>query len=95
MVEKKKRLSELASVMKDMPQVLRNVHVKQKRNLDELSELKTAVQRCEDRLKDKGRVFVRFSGTEPVVRVLIEGPKLEMINQMAEELAEILSRELS
>ncbi len=95
MVEKKKKLSELSSHLKEMPQVLRNIRVSHRKNLDDIPELQTAINRAEDRLKDRGRVFLRFSGTEPLVRILVEGPKLDDINLMVEEIAEILTRELS
>jgi phosphoglucosamine mutase len=95
MVEGGKKLSQLKSVMNDVPQVLRNVRVTKRIDLEQIKELQEAVKRTEGKLKDKGRVFLRFSGTEPVVRVLVEGPKLEDINLYAEELVNIIYRELA
>ncbi len=95
MVENGKKLSTLRAVMTDVPQVLRNVRVTKRKDLLQIKELQEAVGRAEEKLKDRGRVFLRFSGTEPVVRVLVEGPKLEEINLYAEELAGIINREMT
>jgi phosphoglucosamine mutase len=94
-VESGKKLSQLRSVMNDVPQVLRNVRVTKRIELEKIKELQDALKRTEAKLKDKGRVFLRFSGTEPVVRVLVEGPKIDEINLYAEELANIIYKELA
>ncbi|MCX7979298.1 MAG: phosphoglucosamine mutase, partial [Bdellovibrionaceae bacterium] len=69
-----KKLSELNKMIEDVPQVLVNCRVKKRVDLSELNGYQELVRDIENRLKGKGRVFVRFSGTEPVVRVLVEGP---------------------
>ncbi|MBK9294398.1 MAG: phosphoglucosamine mutase [Oligoflexia bacterium] len=94
-VEKNKSLSQLRAVMNEMPQVLRNVRVTKRKDLNQIKELQELVKKTEERLKDKGRIYLRFSGTEPVVRVLVEGPKVDEINTIAEEIAAVVHRELA
>jgi phosphoglucosamine mutase len=95
MAQKRKKLSELKKIMVDVPQVLRNVRVSKRKDLDDVKGLNTLLKQVEEKLTDKGRVFLRFSGTEPVVRILVEGPNLSEINQAAEELANVIHRELA
>jgi phosphoglucosamine mutase len=95
MVEQKKKLSELRKLMTIVPQVLRNVRITKRKTLKEVVGLEVLLKKVEDRLSDRGRVFLRFSGTEPVVRILVEGPDRDEINQAAEELAGLLHRELA
>lgn len=95
MMENGKKLSELRKLMTVVPQVLRNVRVSKRKNLEDVKGLDIVLKRVEEKLADKGRVFLRFSGTEPVVRILVEGPNRDEINQAAEELAGIIHRELA
>lgn len=89
------KLSDLNKIFEDVPQVLINCRVKQRRDLDALPGYTELVQSVEKRLAGKGRVFVRFSGTEPVIRVMVEGPDQRQINQDAEEIANFLEKHLS
>lgn len=89
-----KKLSELADVMTDVPQVLVNARVKTRTDLKSIKGYEELAQRIQDQLKGRGRIFVRFSGTEPVVRVLVEGPDKRQIAIFAEEIAEFLRRQL-
>ena len=84
------KLSKLSSVMTDMPQVLVNARVKQKLDLETLPGYSDLIKKSMDRLKSRGRIFVRYSGTEPVVRVLVEGPDRSLIDGLAEEIAHFL-----
>lgn len=93
--ESKKKMSELNQIYTDVPQVLVNLRVKKRKDLTELKEYNEVVKKIEKELNGNGRVFVRFSGTEPVIRVLVEGPDKVKINMYAEEIAEILEKELS
>lgn len=89
------RLSELNRIIEDVPQVLINLRVKKKK---ELETIPGYTKMCEDitkKLNGKGRIFVRFSGTEPVIRVLVEGPNKVEINHYAAEIAEFLETHLS
>jgi phosphoglucosamine mutase len=95
MAERKKKLSELRGLMSDVPQVLRNVRVSKRKDLDDVAGLQVVLKKIEEKLSDQGRVFLRFSGTEPVVRILVEGPSRDEINQAAEELANVIHKELA
>ena len=82
-----KSLNELKSGMKKYPQVLINVRVEKKVKLDEIDSIKKAVEAVEKKLGDKGRVLLRASGTEPLVRVMVEGVNAEEVEKYANQLA--------
>ncbi len=90
-----KQLSELHAMMQDMPQVLINTRVGLKKPLDSLSGYGAFIKKIEEKLKGNGRIFVRYSGTEPVIRVLVEGPDKVAITKYAEETAEFLQKHLA
>ncbi|PIW84197.1 MAG: phosphoglucosamine mutase, partial [Nitrospirae bacterium CG_4_8_14_3_um_filter_50_41] len=79
-----KSLSELASVMTTLPQILKNVRVREKKDFESLPDVKKAIHSAEQKLKEEGRVLVRYSGTENKARVMIEGPDSDSIRDMAE-----------
>jgi len=89
-----RKLSELNDVMVDVPQVLINSRVKQKTELTTIPGYNEMMQKVQDRLKGRGRIFVRYSGTEPVVRVLVEGPDKRLISTFAEEISSFLVSQL-
>lgn len=88
-------LSVLKKTMEDVPQVLINTRVNQRKDLSELSGYNKLIADAEAQLKGEGRIFVRFSGTEPVIRVLVEGRDKKQISRLAEEIARYLQSELS
>lgn len=96
-VKSKKKLSELAKIMTVYPQVLINVEVtpegKQKYNNDEY--IISAVQQAEMELMGDGRVLVRVSGTEPLVRVMLEGKDYEKITALGNKIADVVRERLS
>ena len=92
---KQKPLSELASIFEPVPQTLMNVAVKRRCELGELPEVVQAVKSVEARLGQTGRILVRFSGTEPKVRILVEGPDRPRNDEYAQEVAEVVTRSLS
>ena len=96
MKETGKKLSELADVMQVFPQVLVNVRVSDfgKARFPRDNEIKNAVREAEKELGDDGRVLVRVSGTEPLVRVMIEGKDEEKINILAQEIAQVVKERL-
>jgi phosphoglucosamine mutase len=94
MIQTGVKLSELSRIIDDVPQVLINLRVKKRRDLETIPGYLELVKKVTQTLGDNGRVFVRFSGTEPVVRVLVEGPDRIQINQFAGEIAELLEIEL-
>jgi phosphoglucosamine mutase len=82
-----KPLADLASCMTVFPQVLVNVSVKERRELKELPGFSTHLASLEKKLGGTGRILVRYSGTEPLIRIMIEGEEQGVINEMARELA--------
>ena len=90
MKKRNKSMSELAQIMKSFPQVLKNVRTAEKINLDKVPGFKEAVKKYEKQLGDSGRILVRLSGTEPVVRVMVEGRDEGEINDIADALCEII-----
>lgn len=95
LLEENKPLSELASIMKQYPQVLLSVKVARRLPLAELTTVQSLITRIESELGSDGRVLVRYSGTEPKARVMIEGPEASLIERYAQEIAEELVRACS
>lgn len=95
MKETGKTMSELNRLIEDVPQVLINCRVRHRKELKEIDGYQSLISSIEKKLKDRGRVFVRFSGTEPVIRVLVEGPDKLEISAFAEEIAHFLEKELN
>lgn len=91
------KLSTLAKVMERMPQVLINVKVSAEGKLAFYTdkEVKAEIKRVTEILGDRGRILVRVSGTEPLVRVMLEGENLEEIQSLAEESAQVVRERLS
>src|SRR3954449_330151 len=85
-----KPLSELKQCLKKYPQAQRNLKVKEKRPLEELPTVMKLVGEAEKELSGKGRVLLRYSGTEPKIRLLIEGRELEQIDRQANQIAEAI-----
>jgi len=83
-------LSKLAEVMTVFPQVLINVDVDEKPPLEEIGNLQAAIAEAEAELADKGRVLIRYSGTQPMCRVMVEGPTQEQTNTIAEHLVRVV-----
>lgn len=89
-----KTLSELREWIEDVPQILINVRVKRRAPVDEIKGYTELIERITKELGDEGRVFIRFSGTEPVIRILVEGPDKSKIHDYAQEIAQLLEKEL-
>ncbi len=88
MVEQKKALHELVADFNLFPQVLMNVRLEQMIDPYSLPALVTEFEKAEAQLKGHGRILIRKSGTEPVIRVMVEGNNVEEVNQIAQHLAE-------
>ena len=84
-----KSLLDLAQAMTAVPQVLLNVKVATKPDLDTVPELQQAIRDSEQRLNGSGRVLVRYSGTEPLLRVMVEGERDDQIRDVANRLVEV------
>jgi phosphoglucosamine mutase len=95
MVEEERPLSELASIMTRYPQVLINFKVARKTTLDELPAVQAVIRRVESALGQDGRVLVRYSGTEPKARVMIEGTDENMIRAYAEEIVATMQKAIA
>ncbi len=89
-VRQKKPLSELAGIMAVAPQTLVNVTVSSKPDLNTLAPLQKVISQVEAKLGAQGRVLVRYSGTQPMCRVMVEGPNPEMTDQYCHQIAEVV-----
>jgi phosphoglucosamine mutase len=89
-----KDLDALTAEMESYPQLLVNVRVKNRRPLEELDGVKVEIRRAESEFGDAGRVLVRFSGTEPLARVMVEGPTLDRVEHHAQAIAAAIRAEL-
>lgn len=87
-------LGDLASELVVYPQTLVNVRVKEKRPMAELTLTNAAIREAEAELNGAGRVLVRFSGTEPLARVMVEGPEERQVQRIANHLAGVIRSEL-
>src|SRR6056297_535199 len=96
MLHSKKKLSELASIMKKYPQVLINAEVQndKKHAFDQNEIINQEIKRVTNYFDGNGRVLIRASGTEPLVRVMIEGKNIEEIQKHAEDLANLIEKQL-
>ncbi len=87
-------LDKLTEEVKTFPQKLVNVRVKHKRPLDELASVQSEIQAAEREFGDRGRVLVRFSGTEPLARVMIEAETQEEVDKWTDRIADAIRAEL-
>ncbi|BBP43945.1 phosphoglucosamine mutase [Thiosulfativibrio zosterae] len=94
-VNQSKTLDELIAPMQVYPQVLINVHVKDKSGFERNQALRAAVEQVEAEMLGKGRVLLRASGTESLIRVMIEGEDAKLIQNLAERLAKLVETEFS
>jgi phosphoglucosamine mutase len=94
MKKEQKPLSELAQIMKVFPQALVNVDVRTKPEISTIPEVSEAVRVVEGHLGNKGRVLVRYSGTQPMCRVMVEGPTQEDTEKYCEQIAAVIREKL-
>ena len=92
MIGRKKKMSELSDGFTMYPQVLENVRVADKKAAQEDAEVRAAIKEVEETLGDKGRILVRESGTEPVVRVMVEAETTEICQEMVNKVVEVMKR---
>lgn len=88
-----KKLSELAAAMEVFPQVLKNVRVASKSGWDLNPNIQQAIENAKAKLGQKGRIFVRPSGTEPVIRVMGEHPDEDLVAQVVDEVSAVIEAE--
>ncbi len=94
-VDSGKSLAELSEPLVMYPQVLKNIPVESAIGLDESSPLKERVLFFEEKMGDKGRILIRASGTEPLIRVMVEGESAKLVEEVAVELANLVKSEFS
>ena len=87
-----KPLSELCAIMTVLPQVLINVEVDTKPEIETVPEIIAAIRAAEGKLGDKGRVLVRYSGTQPLCRVMVEGPAEGETQRICEQIADTIKK---
>ena len=87
-------LDELTRDLKVYPQRLVNVRVREKKNLTDLPSVASEIRRVEEAFGGAGRVLVRFSGTEPLARVMVEGPDLDQVERFSTTIADAIRREM-
>jgi phosphoglucosamine mutase len=93
MKKKERPLSEITQIMEPFPQVLKNVRITRKIALDQISGFSKKLITIEESLGTKGRILIRPSGTEPVIRVMIEGEDEKLIDEMACELCDFIAKQ--
>jgi phosphoglucosamine mutase len=89
-----KKLSELSKIIDLYPQLLLNVKIRKKKELSKIKGLSALLDRNETRLSGKGRINIRYSGTEPISRVMVEGEDVSLIKEIADELADAIKRDI-
>jgi phosphoglucosamine mutase len=92
MLKEKKPLSELAAMMTIYPQVLINVDVRSKPNISNLPEVAGVIAEVEKELGEKGRVLIRYSGTQQMCRVMVEGPTTEATDAYCKKIADVVKK---
>ena len=88
--QSRKTLAQLADEMEQYPQILINVRVKDKHGWEEKAEIKRAIEAAQTELGDAGRILVRASGTENLLRVMVEGKQQEQIERLANQIADVV-----
>ncbi|MDD5757695.1 MAG: phosphoglucosamine mutase [Desulfobulbaceae bacterium] len=92
MIKHNQPVSKLAEIMESFPQVLKNVRTSKRLDMETLPDFKKTCQQMEEKLGGDGRILVRLSGTEPLVRVMLEGKDYGQIDQMADELCALIRK---
>ena len=95
MKKENKLLSELARVMKVFPQMLINIDVKKKPEIETVPKIMAAIKKAEQALGDKGRVLVRYSGTQNMCRVMVEGPTKKETETHCRQIADVVRKILA
>ncbi len=93
MKEQEQPLSELANLLTLYPQILVNVKVNKKIDFEKCSSVQSSLKNAEEKLKNKGRVVLRYSGTENLARVMLEGENSQLIKTLANDIAEAVEKD--
>jgi phosphoglucosamine mutase len=89
-----KSIDEMARVMEPFPQVLYNLEVREKKDLKEFPEVRKRIQEIEESLSRAGRLLIRYSGTEPLLRIMVEGENETQLHQFAQDLVALVKKYL-
>jgi phosphoglucosamine mutase len=92
MASSQRELADLADDLTTYPQVLLNVRVREKKDLETIPEVAAVLRQVEERLDGNGRLLVRYSGTEPLLRVMLEGQDLGQIERWAQEIVDAVNK---
>jgi phosphoglucosamine mutase len=95
MLTENKPLSELAAMMERYPQHLVNVKVKERKSLDNFPAIARIAEQVKEKLGREGRLLIRPSGTEPLIRIMVEGKDHDLVVELAEEAAAVIERAMS
>jgi len=87
-----RELADLAGELTTYPQVLLNVRVREKTDLDQVPDVAAVMKRVEEQLAGNGRLLVRYSGTEPLLRVMLEGQDLQQIDRWAHQIVDAVNK---
>jgi phosphoglucosamine mutase len=90
----KKPLSQLISSIELFPQIIKNVKVAKRVPLEENTAIQNEIKLAEEKLKNDGRVLLRYSGTEPLVRVMVEGKNSQLVNELCDKLCKTVKNQL-
>jgi phosphoglucosamine mutase len=94
MKRRERALDELARVMEPLPQVLYNVEVREKKDLSGIPEIEQRIRAIERGLENSGRLLIRYSGTEPLLRIMVEGEDEKKLHEVARDLVELVKKHL-
>ena len=94
MFAKRCSLSKLSTGLEVSPQVLLNVEVRSKPRLQSEFEIIESIKAAEEKLGANGRVLVRYSGTEPLLRIMVEGPNVAVVEELADKIAKSARKQL-
>ena len=87
-------LKELLSEVKLFPQVLKNIYVREKVPFEKIPAVQERINLAKEQLGDNGRLLIRYSGTENLARVMVEGREANQVEQLASHIAEAIKQEL-
>ncbi len=94
MRRKEKKLSELAKIIELFPQLLLNVRVKEKKSFEDINGLAELLVLSQERLRNRGRINLRYSGTEPLARIMVEGEDESLIKEIVQEIALAIEKDI-
>ena len=94
MQEKEKPLSKLTSFIEKFPQILKNIPVREKKDFALIPDYQKAYEECKKNLGSWGRLVVRYSGTENLARVMVEGENLKRVQDVVKSLGSIIEKDI-